>query len=165
MHSRCVALAIDGSANNGLFGGRCTDATPNGCAAGALSNKASAAAYTASSAGTLDLAYVDWQLTLADAAERAVVVRESINGPVVACAVLAPYTVSGLTILAAEEPAPAPVEPSYWETAAGGVAIFFIVLLCLLVVGGVSLVVLRRYDPAWLPDRLRKKPGRSAIAL
>ena len=130
-----------------------------------MSSKASAAAYTASAAGTLDLAYVDWQLTLADAADRAVVVRESTNGPVVACAVLAPYTVSGLTILAAEEPAPAPAELSYWETAAGGVAIFFIVLLCLLVVAGVTLVVLRHYDPAWLPERLRKKPGRSAIAL
>jgi hypothetical protein len=146
-----------------LYTGRCTATSPSGCPAGALTAKADPAWALDATTGTLDVVYVDRQLSLVDVSGRAVVVRVAATGAAVACATLQPYTVSGTTVLQAEEPyviSP----PPFFSTAAGGIAILAIVLLCLLVVGGIAVLVLRQYNFGWLPDRFRSGPPARVVA-
>ena len=143
----------DDSQVTGLYASRCTATTPDGCAAGALTAKADPA-WTVSTAGSLDFVYVDRQLSLVDVSGRAIVVRNAASGEAVACALVAPYTVSGTTALEATETTPATPIP-FFETAAGGITILVIVLLSVLVVAAIALVVMRHYNFDWLPSRWR----------
>ena len=149
-----VAIA---SQVTGLYASRCAAATPDGCAAGALTAKASPA-WTVNAAGGIDVLYVDRQLSLVGVNGRAVVVRDLSTGAAVACATAAPYTVSGTTVLETEE-VPAALPAPFFQTAAGGIAILAIVVGCLLAVTAVALIVMRRYDFSWLPSRLRASPA------
>ena len=142
------------SASMGLWSGRCRPSTPDGCAAGDLTDKANPA-WTVSASGTLDVLFTDRQLSVIDIHGRAVVVRDAASGAPVTCALVQPYPVTGTTVLLAEG-TEAPIPTPFFDTAAGGIAILAIVLLCLLVVVAIALAVMRHYDFTWLPDRWRK---------